>query len=77
VRLGASMSGYFERADRVAVEYPMTLSRTDVDSLIAMGPSARHLGDEARAQRIAGLPETSIVTASVTISSYRPLPAAG
>ncbi|MFI6429876.1 putative RNA methyltransferase [Rhodococcus oryzae] len=77
VRLGASMSGYFERADRVAVEYPMTLSRTDVDSLIAMGPSARHLGDEARAQRIAGLPETSTVTASVTISSYRPVPAVG
>lgn len=77
VRLGASMAGHFERVDRVAVEYPMTLARTDVDSLIAMGPSARHLGDEARAQRIASLPESSTVTASVTISSYRPVPEAG
>lgn len=72
-RLGAAMSGHFERVDRVGVEYPMTLSHNDVDSLIAMGPSARHLGDEARAQRIAGLPEHSTVTASVTISSYRPV----
>ncbi|MFC7448596.1 putative RNA methyltransferase [Rhodococcus daqingensis] len=77
VRLGATMSGHFERVDRIAVEYPMALSRIDVDSLVAMGPSARHLGEEARARHIAGLPESSTVTASVTISSYRPVPTAG
>ncbi|TQF65624.1 methyltransferase domain-containing protein [Rhodococcus spelaei] len=72
-RLGAAMAGHFERIDRVGVEYPMSLSHSDVDSLVAMGPSARHLGEQARASRIAELTETSTVTASVTISRYRPL----
>lgn len=71
VRLGASMAGHFERVDRVSVDYPMTLTHREIESLVAMGPSARHLDDRVRAERIARLPEPAVVTASVTVSTYR------
>lgn len=71
VRLGATMAGHFECVERSAVEYPMTLTHNEVESLIAMGPSARHLDDAARAERIAALPDPTTVTASVTVSRYR------
>lgn len=70
-RLGAAMAGHFDRVDRTAVEYPMTLTHAAVDQLVAMGPSARHLGERARAAAIAALPETVTVTASVTVGRYR------
>lgn len=75
VRLGATMSGHFDRVDRVAVEYPMELTHDQVEQLVAMGPSARHLGEQARTEAISGLPERVTVTASVTVGRYRPLPA--
>lgn len=73
-RLGASMAGHFDRVARTSVEYPMHLAHTEVEQLVAMGPSARHLGERAR-DAIAALPETVTVTASVTVSRYRPLSA--
>lgn len=72
-RLGATMSGHFDKVDRVAVEYPMELTHDQVDQLVAMGPSARHLGERARAEAITALPDTVTVTASVTVGRYRPL----
>lgn len=72
-RLGASLGGHFDRVARAGVEYPMALTHTQVDQLVGMGPSARHLGEQARAEAIAALPATVTVTASVTVSRYRPL----
>lgn len=69
-RLGAAMSGRFERTDHVAVEYPMSLSHVDVTRLVGMGPSARHLTPERLASSIAALPQENPVTASVTVSTY-------
>ena len=69
-RLGAAMSGRFERTGHVAVEYPMSLSHLDVTRLVGMGPSARHLTSERLASSIAALPQEYPVTASVTVSTY-------
>ncbi|MGV9869697.1 putative RNA methyltransferase [Rhodococcus koreensis] len=69
-RLGAAMSGRFERTGHVAVEYQMSLSHLDVTRLVGMGPSARHLTSERLASSIAALPQEYPVTASVTVSTY-------
>lgn len=69
-RLGAAMSGRFERTGHVAVEYPMSLSHLDVTRLVGMGPSARHVTPERLASSIAALPQEYPVTASVTVSTY-------
>ncbi|MFC9355484.1 putative RNA methyltransferase [Rhodococcus sp. NPDC057014] len=69
-RLGAAVSGRFERTGHVAVEYPMSLSHLDVTRLVGMGPSARHLTPERLASSIAALPQDYPVTASVTVSTY-------
>ncbi|MFD1811559.1 putative RNA methyltransferase [Rhodococcus gannanensis] len=71
-RLGAALAGHFDRIDRVAVEYPMALSHAEARHLVGMGPSARHLGPRALADALAELPEPVTVTASVTVSRYRP-----
>ncbi|NKR92143.1 methyltransferase domain-containing protein [Rhodococcus hoagii] len=70
-RLGETLAGRFERVHRTPVEVTMPLSHRDVDHLVGMGPSARHLPPERRAEAIAALPEAFPVTASVVVSSYR------
>ncbi|MBF6226250.1 putative RNA methyltransferase [Nocardia abscessus] len=68
-RLDAAMSGHFEPVDQTLVEYPMTLTGTDVAHVVGMGPSAHH--PAAGAARLARLPESVEVTASVMVGSYR------
>ncbi|WP_110036595.1 putative RNA methyltransferase [Nocardia neocaledoniensis] len=70
-RLADSLAGAFTRADHSLVEFPMKLSRHDVTNVIAMGPSAFH-GTPTDDPRIAALPDTTEVTASVDISVYLP-----
>nr|WP_246598617.1 methyltransferase domain-containing protein [Nocardia tengchongensis] len=71
-RLAESLGGRFELVGREAVEYTMSLSHEDVARVVAMGPSAFH-GNAGRAEEIAALPDPVAVTASVTVSVYRPL----
>ncbi|MFD5174558.1 putative RNA methyltransferase [Nocardia sp. NPDC058379] len=68
-RLAESLSGLFDRIAHTRVEFPMKLTRRDVTDVIAMGPSAFH-GTPADDPRIAALPDTTEVTASVTVSTY-------
>ncbi|MFF0491645.1 putative RNA methyltransferase [Nocardia sp. NPDC004068] len=70
-RLAESLSARFELVDRAPVEYPMPLGHNDIRNVAGMGPSAHHEAAE-RDERIAGLPEIVRVTASVTVSTYRP-----
>ncbi|MCJ0980211.1 methyltransferase domain-containing protein [Rhodococcus sp. ARC_M12] len=70
-RLGESLSGLFEPVAESPLEYSMMLSRNDIDALIGMGPSARHGDPVARAAALAQFPDTTEVTASVTVSIYR------
>ncbi|MEV0945698.1 putative RNA methyltransferase [Rhodococcus sp. NPDC049939] len=69
-RLGAAMSGRFDRTGHATVEYPMSLSHSDVEHLVGMGPSARHLSPDRLAESISALPQRYPVTASVTVSTY-------
>ncbi|WP_063024052.1 putative RNA methyltransferase [Nocardia niwae] len=69
-RLDAAMAGQFEPVDRTLVEYPMTLAGTDVAHVVGMGPSAHHAA--AGQERLARLPESVEVTASVVVGTYRP-----
>lgn len=70
-RLGDSLSGRFESTSKRVVEYSMLLAHADVESLVEMGPSARHTTEAARATAIADLPDRVEVTASVTVGIYR------
>lgn len=70
-RLADGLAGLFTRVDSNAVEYSLTLTRADITHLVAMGPSAHHTATTGEQ-----LPEPFEVTASVTVSTYRALPAA-
>lgn len=68
-RLDAAMAGHFEPVEQTLIEYPMTLARTDVAHVVGMGPSAHHAA--AGEARLARLPESVEVTASVVVGTYR------
>ncbi|RDI35962.1 23S rRNA m(1)G-748 methyltransferase [Rhodococcus sp. AG1013] len=70
-RLGETVAGRFERVHRTPVETRMMLSHRDLENLVGMGPSARHLTAERRTEAIAALPQPFPVTASVVVSTYR------
>lgn len=57
----------------MSVEYPMTLSRTDIAHVVGMGPSAFHVADESRNAALDTLDENTKVTASVVVAAYRPI----
>ncbi|WP_282786132.1 MULTISPECIES: methyltransferase domain-containing protein [unclassified Nocardia] len=70
-RLARSLGARFELLERTPVEYAMTLDHADIHRVVRMGPSAFHAAD-TRDERVAALPEPYPVTASVTVSVYRP-----
>nr|WP_278263236.1 methyltransferase domain-containing protein [Nocardia sp. AG03] len=70
-RLAESLSATFTRIEHTLIEFPMKLTRADVTNVVAMGPSAFH-GTPTDDPRIAALPDTTEVTASVTVSVYSP-----
>ena len=69
-RLAEAMAGRFTRTEQRTIEYVMALSHADIAHLVAMGPSAHHA--DSAAERIARLPESFEVTASVTVGTYLP-----
>ncbi|MFF0268688.1 putative RNA methyltransferase [Kribbella sp. NPDC004536] len=71
-RLQDSLDGAFVRTGSEVVEETMSLDRTAVEQLVLMTPSARHLNYRDLLQQIAVLPEPTIVTLSVTLSTWRP-----
>ncbi|MGU3293784.1 putative RNA methyltransferase [Williamsia sp. M5A3_1d] len=70
-RIGNSLSGVFDREERVVVEHTMTLGRSEVADLVMMGPSAHHASEHEITLRAGALPETLDVTCSVTVSRHR------
>jgi 23S rRNA (guanine745-N1)-methyltransferase len=63
-RLLAELSPWLGSVARRELEFELSLSRADARNLIAMGPSARHVGELE-------LPECVQVTASVTVETFR------
>ncbi len=70
-RLQESLAGKFHQTGSEVVESSMRLDRSAIEQLVLMTPSARHLNHRELAARIAVLPEPSIVTLSVTLSTWR------
>jgi 23S rRNA (guanine745-N1)-methyltransferase len=70
-RLQESLAGKFDQTGSEVVESSMRLDRSAIEQLVLMTPSARHLNHRELAARIAVLPEPSIVTLSVTLSTWR------
>jgi 23S rRNA (guanine745-N1)-methyltransferase len=54
-----------------AVRYELRLGHAALTDLVAMGPSARHVGAEALAARVAALPAPVSVTVDVQVRSYQ------
>jgi 23S rRNA (guanine745-N1)-methyltransferase len=61
---------------RHELELTMTLRQDELHALVAMGPSAHHLDSHLLAERIAKLPRSVRVCASVAIETFRANPAA-
>ena len=71
-RLEVQLEADFTLDQEDVLEVPLALSRTDVERLALMGPSAWHVDAEALAARVAGLPEPFATAASVRLATYRP-----
>jgi 23S rRNA (guanine745-N1)-methyltransferase len=73
----ADAYGDYARAAATTVRYQLRLGHADLTDLVAMGPSARHIGPEVLADRVAALPEPVTVTVDVEVRglstmSWRP-----
>jgi 23S rRNA (guanine745-N1)-methyltransferase len=75
-RIADSLSGIFELRRTDSVERAMSLEHGDVDALVSMGPSARHVPPGDRGERISALPDPVSVTLSVAVATYRAVAAA-
>ena len=69
-RLAASLRDV-ELAEERIVTWPLHLTRAEVQALVAMGPTARHLTSDTLRARVAILPDRTRVTATVRLSTYR------
>jgi 23S rRNA (guanine745-N1)-methyltransferase len=71
-RLDRELAGHFRVAHAELREWEMTLSRDDLEAVVAMGPSAVHLDPGTLRRRVASLPERMEVSASLTMSVCEP-----
>ena len=67
----ADAYGDYARTAVTAVRYQLRLGHADLTDLVAMGPSARHVGADALAARVAALPAPVTVTVDVEVRSYQ------
>jgi 23S rRNA (guanine745-N1)-methyltransferase len=70
-RVRGTLSPHLEAIDRRRVEFDMTLTHRDVQALVAMGPSARHLDPHDVPRQLAHLPDEVRVTAAVNVETFR------
>ncbi|PWR08823.1 23S rRNA methyltransferase [Micromonospora sicca] len=71
-RVAGSLAGNFTEESTELHRARLGLTRTEVATLVGMGPSAWHTDPARLAERIAGLPEPAPVTLSVRLGVYRP-----
>jgi 23S rRNA (guanine745-N1)-methyltransferase len=69
-RLADAFGGY-ACAAVTTVRYQLRLGHEDLTDLVAMGPSARHIGAGDLAARAAALPEPVTVTVDVAVHGYQ------
>lgn len=73
-QVDAALGDRFSVADRQQLDVGLELSHPAVETLVRMGPSAWHHGPVDVRRRLTDLPDPLAVTASFTISTYRPAP---
>jgi 23S rRNA (guanine745-N1)-methyltransferase len=71
-RLDQALGRHFEPDRRSTSEFSMSLRHEDVEALVMMGPSAWHVDPTSLRTSIYTLPDPMPVTASVTVTAYRP-----
>ncbi|WP_053659298.1 MULTISPECIES: putative RNA methyltransferase [Micromonospora] len=71
-RVAASLGGHFTPVSSTVHRAELTLTRTEVATLVGMGPSAWHTDPGALAARLAALPEPVRVTVAVHLDAHRP-----
>jgi 23S rRNA (guanine745-N1)-methyltransferase len=64
------LSHYFALRDHDSCRWSMHLSRAEVEQVVRMGPSARHIDPTILAENLGRLPAITEVTGSVYISVY-------
>jgi 23S rRNA (guanine745-N1)-methyltransferase len=74
-RLAATLEPHLELVGTAVHREQLRLDRAAVETLVGMGPHARHLARDDVRTSLAGTPEPLAVTVSVHISSYRPVSA--
>ncbi|WBB77159.1 23S rRNA methyltransferase [Micromonospora sp. WMMD1128] len=71
-RVAGSLGGHFVEESATEHRARLALTRTEVTTLVGMGPSAWHADPERLAARIAALPEPTPVTLAVRLGTHRP-----
>ncbi len=66
----ADAYGDFASAALTPVRYPLSLAHPDVIDLVSMGPSARHVGPDDLAARVAALPVLVSVSVDVEVRTF-------
>lgn len=69
-RLAAALGEWFTEVDTARVEVPMRLDHAAVRTVVAMGPSARHLDPADLDARVAALPAEVTVTGAVVVRRF-------
>lgn len=69
-RVAGTLGGRFRPAGTWPLELPLCLGHADVVSLVAMGPSARHLDAGTLSARVARLPEPVAVTGAFELRLF-------
>ncbi|MEU9824476.1 putative RNA methyltransferase [Micromonospora chersina] len=71
-RVADSLSGQFTEESATEHRARLELSRTEVATLVGMGPSAWHADPGRLAERLTALPEPAPVTLAVRLAVHRP-----
>ncbi|MBM0235782.1 23S rRNA methyltransferase, partial [Micromonospora sp. STR1_7] len=71
-RVAASLGKHFTPVSSTVHRAELALTRTEVATLVGMGPSAWHTDPGALAARVAALPEPVRVTVAVRLDAHRP-----
>lgn len=73
-RISETLGAHFRPVTVEVCAMELDLDHVEVRTLVGMGPSARHVGGEQLAARMAGLPERVRVPAAFELSLFRPRP---
>ncbi|GAA2912035.1 methyltransferase domain-containing protein [Streptomyces thioluteus] len=72
-RLERTLGGRFRAEGRYVHEHTVDLAAEDVEHLVLMGPSARHIAPEELRERVGALQLPVRTTVSCTVSVHRPV----